>query len=47
MIAAAEIAGSSPILAEMPMSPTPIVPTTVQELPIASETTAQSAAEVT
>ena len=37
----AGIAGSSPILSAIPMSPLPMVPATVQELPIDSAMTAQ------
>ena len=47
MMAPAVIAGSSSMFAEMPIRPMPIVPTTVQELPIPNETTAQIAAAVT
>jgi len=45
--APAAMAGSSPMLAAMPMKPTPIVPTTVHELPMLAATTAQIAQAVT
>ena len=41
------MAGSSPMLAAMPMKPTPMVPTTVHELPMLAATTAQIAQAVT
>jgi hypothetical protein len=41
MIAPAVIASDRSMLAAMPMRPMPIVPATVQELPIARATTAQ------
>jgi hypothetical protein len=40
------IAGFISMFWEMPMRPTPIVPTTVQEVPMLAETTAQIRAAV-
>ena len=40
MMAPAAIAGLSSMLTAMPMKPTPMVPTTVQELPMLNATTA-------
>jgi len=47
MIAAAEMPGSRPMFCEMPIRPMPTVPTTVQELPMLAETTAQIRTAVT
>ena len=47
MIAAAVIAGLRPMFKAMPIRPIPMVPTTVQELPMLNEMTAHSAAAVT
>ncbi len=44
MIAPAVIAGDRPIVAATPISPMPIVPATVHELPMASATAAQISA---
>ena len=41
------MAGLRSMLTAMPMKPTPIVPTTVQELPMLAATTAQIAQAVT
>ena len=47
MIAPAAMAGLSPMLAAIPMKPTPIVPATVQALPMLKATTALIAQAVT